>query len=193
MRKPSQFLNKKQAFFVGLTVGLICLVFCLSSPPVTLTSYQSCEVCFSPQMRCTNRIIHAIENTQKNIFVQAFVLTSYPITESLISAFKRGVKVTVILDGKQIRSRHSLHPLLMNAGIPVYNDKIKRGLAHNKVMIFDEDIVLTGSFNFSKSAETANAENILIVKDKNLAAQYLKNWHQRLDVSVPLTLPLNKI
>ncbi len=103
------------------------------------------------------------------------------------------MKVTVILDGKQIRSHHSLHSLLLDAGIPVYSDKIKRGLAHNKVMIFDEDIVLTGSFNFSKSAETTNAENILILKDKNLAAQYLKNWHQRRDVSAPLTLPLNKI
>ncbi|MBS0186082.1 MAG: phospholipase D family protein [Proteobacteria bacterium] len=186
MRKNSNFLTKKQSFFIGITIGLICLIYYFSYQPTTITSYESCDVCFSPHEHCTNKIIHYIETAEKTIFVQAFVLTSYPITNSLIKAFRRGINVNVILDGKQVTSKRSLHPLLIEAGIQVYIDKIKGGLAHNKIMIFDEDIVLTGSFNFSKNADTKNAENILILKDKVLAAHYLENWRQRRDVSMPL-------
>lgn len=186
MKNSPHFLTKKQFFFIGITLGLICFIYYLSSSLNTVTSYKSCEVCFSPYEHCTNRITHYIETAEKTIFVQAFVLTSHPITNSLITAFKRGVKVKVILDGNQVKSKHSLHSLLIEAGISVYSDKIKGGLAHNKVMIFDEDIVLTGSFNFSKNADTKNAENILILKDKILAAHYLENWRQRRDVSLLL-------
>lgn len=187
MKKQSRFFFKKQIFFISLLIGLVFLVSYLSSPSITLTSYKSCEVCFSPHMFCTNRIIHYIENSKKDIFVQAFVLTSKTIAESLISAFRRGVTINIILDGTQIKTRHSLHQMLLDAGIPVSVDKIKKGYAHNKVMIFDGEVVLTGSFNFSKSAETTNAENVLFLKDKTLAHHYLKNWHRRFKVSRPLS------
>ncbi len=186
MKKPSSLLTKKHILFIALLVGVISLVSYLSPPETILTSYESCEVCFSPQMRCTNRIIQYIETAEESIFVQAFVLTSFPIAESLIAASQRGVKVMVILDGKQIKTKHSLHHLLLNAGVPVHIDKIPGGLAHNKVMIFDKEIVLTGSFNFSKNAETTNAENIIIIKDEQLASHYLENWHRRFKVSAPL-------
>ncbi len=50
--------------------------------------------------------------------------------------------------------------------------------AHNKIMIFDGEIVITGSFNFTKQAEEKNAENLLIIKDKALAEKYVQNWQE---------------
>jgi phosphatidylserine/phosphatidylglycerophosphate/cardiolipin synthase-like enzyme len=54
-------------------------------------------------------------------------------------------------------------------------------IAHNKIMIIDGETVITGSFNFTKAAEEKNAENLLVIRDKKLAEQYIKNWkeHER--------------
>lgn len=47
---------------------------------------------------------------------------------------------------------------------------------HNKVIIIDGKIVITGSYNFSQAAETKNAENILIIHSPKLAALYEINF-----------------
>ena len=59
---------------------------------------------------------------------------------------------------------------LVNAGIPVLIDA-KHAIAHNKVMVIDDQTVITGSFNFTKAAEEHNAENLLVIRDKDLAEQ----------------------
>jgi phosphatidylserine/phosphatidylglycerophosphate/cardiolipin synthase-like enzyme len=64
-----------------------------------------------------------------------------------------------------------------DAGIPVYIDSAHQ-IAHNKIMIIDRSTVITGSFNFTKSAEEKNAENLLVIPSKELAAKYYKNWRR---------------
>ena len=54
----------------------------------------------------------------------------------------------------------------------------QHAIAHNKVMIIDGEIVITGSFNFTKAAEVNNAENLLVIHDKKLAERYIKNWQE---------------
>jgi phosphatidylserine/phosphatidylglycerophosphate/cardiolipin synthase-like enzyme len=49
-------------------------------------------------------------------------------------------------------------------------------IAHNKVMIVDDNIVITGSFNFTNSAQTRNAENLLVLRSADLAQNYKANW-----------------
>ena len=59
--------------------------------------------------------------------------------------------------------------------IPTYVDDAHQ-IAHNKIIIIDKQIVITGSFNFSKAAEEGNAENLLIIRNPELAAIYLDNF-----------------
>ena len=67
---------------------------------------------------------------------------------------------------------------LSAGGIPVFIDSSHRpGIAHNKVMVIDQAVVITGSFNFTKAAETRNAENLLIIRDPALAAAYGRNFN----------------
>ena len=66
---------------------------------------------------------------------------------------------------------------LYNQGIPVKIDA-QHTIAHNKVMIIDEETVITGSFNFTKAAEESNAENLLVIHDKKLALAYTRNWQE---------------
>jgi phosphatidylserine/phosphatidylglycerophosphate/cardiolipin synthase-like enzyme len=58
-------------------------------------------------------------------------------------------------------------------------------IAHNKVMVIDGLIVITGSFNFTKAAEESNAENLLVIDDAQLAEKYAKNWQEHFAHSVP--------
>lgn len=65
---------------------------------------------------------------------------------------------------------------LSNAGVPVLIDS-KHAIAHNKVIILDRSVLITGSFNFTKAAEEKNAENLLIIKgNQKLVSEYLKNF-----------------
>jgi hypothetical protein len=53
-------------------------------------------------------------------------------------------------------------------------------IAHNKVMIVDSETVITGSFNFTKSAQAQNAENLMIILDAHIATEYIQNWKDHL-------------
>jgi len=112
-----------------------------------------------------------------NIFVQAYSFTSAPIAKALVNAHKRGVKVEVILDKSQRSAKYTSATFLTNAGIHTYIDD-RHAIAHNKIIIIDKSIVITGSFNFTKAAEEKNAENILVIPSKELARLYLENWQE---------------
>jgi phosphatidylserine/phosphatidylglycerophosphate/cardiolipin synthase-like enzyme len=71
--------------------------------------------------------------------------------------------------------RHSWADFLANQGVPTKIDA-NHAISHNKVIVIDSEIVIAGSFNFTKAAQEKNAENVLIIRDKALAAQYTQNW-----------------
>jgi phosphatidylserine/phosphatidylglycerophosphate/cardiolipin synthase-like enzyme len=70
--------------------------------------------------------------------------------------------------------------------VPVLIDA-RHAISHNKVMVIDGETVLTGSFNFTKAAQEKNAENLLIINDPTLAAQYTQNWEAHRQHSQPYT------
>lgn len=149
-------------------------------PPVTLPqeNQTTLEVYFSPRGECTDAIIRELKKAKNSVLVQAYSFTSVPIAEALVNAHKRGVKVEVILDKSRKAEKKSSAPFLSDRGVQVKIDAT-RGIAHNKVMIIDGEIVITGSFNFTKNAEENNAENLLVIHDKKLALLYTKNWQER--------------
>ena len=81
----------------------------------------------------------------------------------------------VILDKSQRTEKYSSADFLANQGVPTLIDA-NHAISHNKVMIIDGETVITGSFNFTKAAQEKNAENVLIIRDQALAAQYTQNW-----------------
>lgn len=143
---------------------------------LTLKNTQA-KVYFSPNGGCQEAINYTINTAQNVILVQAYTFTSAPIAHALKQAHKRGVKVLIILDRSQMTGRYSGITYLQNAGIPIWIDS-KHAIAHNKVMIIDNEIVITGSFNFTKAAEKSNAENLLIIKNDELAKLYIDNWQE---------------
>lgn len=142
------------------------------------------QVFFSPKGGCTDAIVKTLNEAKKTVLVQAYSFTSAPIAAALRDAHRRGVKVTTILDKSQRTERYTSASFLANAGVPVFID-CKHAIAHNKVIIVDDSIVITGSFNFSKAAEEKNAENLLIITNSDIAKQYTENWQKCLAHSEP--------
>jgi phosphatidylserine/phosphatidylglycerophosphate/cardiolipin synthase-like enzyme len=145
-------------------------------------SPPSVAVYFSPDGGCTQAVVKELAAAQKSVLVQAYSFTSAPIAKALVEAHNRGVEVRVVLDKSQRTEKYSSADFVLHAGIPVWIDA-KHAIAHNKIMIVDGGTVVTGSFNFTKAAEEKNAENLLVIRDKELAAKYKANWDRHLEHS----------
>ena len=147
----------------------------------------SVDLWFSPSGGCTTACVAALDGAKESVYVQAYSFTSAPIAQALVNAKNRGVVVKVILDKSQRSERYTEADFIAHAGIPTWIDA-KHSIAHNKIMVIDEAIIITGSFNFTKSAESSNAENMLVIHAKPMAARYITNWQEHLahsDIYVP--------
>ncbi len=143
-------------------------------------------VCFTPGGACTDVIVDRIGAAQQQVLVQAYSFTSPEIVKALIAAKKRGVDVRAILDksntckdgkGECEKKAAIAADTLAIAKVPTYVDRA-HAIAHNKILIIDGERVITGSFNFTRSAQDRNAENLLVLHDRKLAGQYITNWHE---------------
>jgi phosphatidylserine/phosphatidylglycerophosphate/cardiolipin synthase-like enzyme len=141
-------------------------------------------VCFTPGESCTQTIVEALGAAKQTIIAQAYSFTSAPIAKALLDAHKRGVQVQVILDKSQRNDKCSSADFLANQGVPVTIDA-NHTIAHNKIIIIDGELVMTGSFNFTKAVQQKNAEKLLILRDPALAAQYVQNWEAHRQHSQP--------
>ena len=169
-------------FFVVLLVLLPC-PGCLNTPG-TAVSLPPIEVHFSPKGGCTEAVVKEINAAQSTILVQAYLFTSAPIAKALVDAHKRGVQIKVILDKSQRTEKYSSADFVQHAGITTLIDA-QHAIAHNKVMVIDGQVVVTGSFNFTRAAEGSNAENLLVIRDKTIADKYAANWQAHAQHSEP--------
>jgi len=155
------------------SMALSLLVAALST--LSATAQESftakVQVHFSPEDSPTEALVMALNSAKRTIYVQAYSFTSAPIADALRKAHGRGVDVQVILDRSQKSEKYTVATFLTRAKIPVWIDS-EHAIAHDKVMIIDGETVVSGSFNFTKSAEERNSENMLILESQALAKKY---------------------
>jgi len=133
---------------------------------------------FSPDDSTATEIIDLIRNAEESIHFLAFSFTSDPIAAALIDQAEQGISVSGIFEESQYHSnRGGEYDNLKNAGLDVHLDGNSRNM-HHKLFIIDEEIVITGSYNFSRSAEERNDENTLIIHNAEVAAQYLGEFQR---------------
>jgi phosphatidylserine/phosphatidylglycerophosphate/cardiolipin synthase-like enzyme len=146
-----------------------------SQPATQPTTQATVSVYFSPKGGCTDAVVREIRAAKKSIQVQAYRLTSTPVAAALAAAHERGVEVIIVLDKSTRSPKYSDATYFFNKGIPVFIDDV-HAIAHNKVVLVDDEMVITGSFNFTAAAEQSNAENLLILKSRDLSRTYEKNF-----------------
>lgn len=155
-----------------------------------LAAAGSVEVLFEPRDDTLGAITAVIDAAREQILVQMYVFTSKPLARALVRAAGRGVAVEVLADARSHqRPGKTALPLLLAAGIPVLLET-EFTVAHNKVLIADPSgahpAVVTGSYNFTWSAEHRNAENVLILRDNpSLARAYAENWQRHRRAAQP--------
>lgn len=156
-----------------------------SAPIDEATRAPSVEVFFSPKGGCTDKVVSWIGKS-KSIRVSAYSFTSKPIIAALIAAQKRSGDVKVVLD----REDQGLEPAnqLIAAGVPVWFDLL-HAIAHQKIMIFDGQVIEEGSFNYTQQAETSNSENCNFIHISSVAQTYLTNWTLHQGHSIAATPP----
>jgi phosphatidylserine/phosphatidylglycerophosphate/cardiolipin synthase-like enzyme len=168
---------------------LTALLLCLSTVGASATPLPAAgtvEVLFTPWDDAEGAIVRALGEARGSIHVQAYLLTSRSIAKALQEARARGVTVEILADKEMVsKGDNSQIPKLAAEGIPVWLET-RYAVAHNKVMLIDASgahgIVITGSYNYTWSAQARNAENLLILRDNPaLAKRYLDNWQRHRD------------
>ena len=161
----------------------LALPFSASASAAPLPATGTVEVLFTPWDDAEGAIVRALGEAKSSIHVHAYLLTSRSIARALQEAKARGVTVEILAD-KEMMSKgdNSLIPKLAAEGIPVWLET-RYSAAHNKVLLIDapgtQGIVITGSYNFTWSAQARNAENLLILRgNPALVRRYLENWRR---------------
>jgi len=139
---------------------------------------------FSPQGGAEKAVVDALASAKFKVRISIYVLSSPVIAKAIIDAQERGVDISVIMDSQSAYSKYSLLYELVDHCVTVRVDHAHATM-HNKYAIIDESVVLTGSFNFTKSAELVNAENLLVIQDEKLAARFNEDWEHHLKHSKP--------
>jgi cardiolipin hydrolase len=159
----------------------IFFLFCLflSGQILGATATEHAVVYFSPQDQVEKRLISMIEKEKSSISVAIYCLTHRGIAAALVDAKKRGVAVDIVVDRFSVKVKSPLGKMVA-AGIPVHvwdpdpdhRKKAHRPLMHNKFCIFGDDLVWTGSFNFTYEGARMHEENVVVIRDAALAAAY---------------------
>ena len=136
------------------------------------------EIYFSPDDHVARRIVKLLRDAQHSIYFMAYSFTANDFGDILRQKAQDGLAVEGVMDESQIKSNQGTEfDGFRLFGLPVYVDGNK-GLMHHKVIVIDGQIVITGSYNFTLSAERTNDENVLIFHNTQIAAQYLTEFQR---------------
>ena len=177
-------MNSKLKFYRGALVFL----FLFLSASGSNGAGMAVQACFSPDGRCSNQILREIGQAKQEILAAVYALTSDELAWALIQARKRGLKVQVIIDqGFDKENKTSKGSFLSQQQVPVRRisgigkgkgqGQGDKGLMHQKFAVIDQNVVLTGSYNWTLSAEKFNHENLLVFRDaRPLADEYRREF-----------------
>lgn len=156
-----------------------------NTPHQTLTvAGVSLENYFAPEDGVRLQVLAELADAQESIYFLVFSFTDDAIGEAMVQRAANGVEVRGVFEGRNATSSQSEYRRLRRAGLDVRKDS-NPAIMHHKVMVVDERTVITGSFNFSVSAEQENDENVVIVHDPRVAALYVEEFWRIYNDAVP--------
>ena len=144
---------------------------------VTLDDGTVVYVRFSPDDGIDDMIESLINAAEESVYMLAYSFASQDIAERLYQADKDGLDVIVICeDGKAYTDGGGQCGPLAEEGVSVYVDGYEDNLMHEKVIILDNSVVITGSYNFTRSADKRNDEQVLVIQSPEIADLYLEEF-----------------
>ena len=168
------------------TIRYIALAALLCAPALSHAE-ANIQVGFSPEGSARKLVLETIASAKLSIQMLAYSFEAPDIMQALVDAKKRGVDVRVVIDKKRNQGKASKAAMdfVTSNGVELRTNEHFH-IHHDKTIIVDGHTVETGSFNFAPSAETANSENVIVIRDMpDVARQYLAHWQSRWDLGKP--------
>ncbi|TYZ13503.1 DUF1669 domain-containing protein [Hymenobacter lutimineralis] len=162
------------------------LLMPLAAAPSTHT-----EVYFSPLDDCADAIRRFIQRAAHSLQVCVFTISDDRITDALLAAHRRGVRVQLLTDNEKLYDKGSDIRQLHAAGIPIHLDATANHM-HHKFAVADGRSVLTGSYNWTRSASLYNHENLLITDDPEAIRSYQQEFERLWAELPPMPPPVGK-
>lgn len=135
------------------------------------------EVCFSPGEQCRRRIAHHLDTARSSADICVFTITDDRLAAPILDCHRRGIRVRVITDDDKSSDPGSDVDRLARAGVPVRRDMSEHHM-HHKFAVFDRETLVTGSYNWTRSAADHNRENVLISDDARLVRCYVDAFEE---------------
>ncbi len=135
------------------------------------------KVYFSPGPDCLNAITENLLKAEKEVKICVFTISDNRIVEALRDIQLRGVRVKIITDNDKRFDKGSDINYLIERGFQVKADATPAHM-HHKFAIIDNKICLTGSYNWTRSAETRNYENVLVTDSRKTCKSYNKEFNR---------------
>lgn len=170
------YIKEFEEMFVGNAFGETVIP---DTPhPLVTIGETEIQVYFSPDDGVLNALMPLLDGAQESIYFLAFSFTSNELGDLVRQKAEAGLTVAGVMDEEQISSNQGTEfDPFRQAELDVLIDGID-GQMHHKVFIVDEKIVVLGSYNFSRSAEERNDENLLIVHDADMARQFMLEFQR---------------
>ncbi len=183
-RKKQAKVGMKEGFryyFLCFLLLFFPLLFSSScypkNEPPFFSSQQLYYAYFSPQDSLYVHLVRLIQEAEKSIYAAFYKLELKEVSDALLKAHKRGVKVRIFTDDITSRSEKSRLDSL-NKFFPVKTDKDPVSFMHHKFCVIDRKIVWTGSFNPTYSGSSRQNNNALVIMSSLLAAQFIKEFER---------------
>lgn len=171
---------KFNELFVGQQFGRHATVGA-QTPQMNIGGVQV-ENYFSPVDLVMDKLIAYVQGAQRSIRFIAFTYTDVNLANAMIERFQAGVDVKGVIENRGA-SNGAMVPLFC-ATLPVQVDGNKYTM-HHKVIVIDESIVITGSYNFTKSADDENDDNVIVIHSPALARLYLQEFDRVNSIAQP--------
>ena len=143
--------------------------------PAPKASAATARVFHSPGTACLNAINSLLKIARRSVDICVFTITDDRITNRILDAHRRGVAVRVITDNDKAFDKGSDAQRLARSGVPVRTDNTPDHM-HHKYAVVDGNTVLTGSYNWTRSAASHNFENLMITDDPAVVRSYVAEF-----------------
>ena len=130
---------------------------------------------FSPENSGQDELKELLLSSKKAIWACVFTISDDELANALITKHKEGLNVKVISDNDKVFDRGSDIFKMKDAGIPIKVDDTRHHM-HHKFALIDHEILVNGSYNWTRSADQYNHENLIITKDEALVNDFTKEY-----------------
>jgi phosphatidylserine/phosphatidylglycerophosphate/cardiolipin synthase-like enzyme len=130
---------------------------------------------FSHHDNIRDFVIKILKSAQKDLKICMFTISDDPIAETVAGCHKMGIQVRVITDDGKIFDKGSDIYSLDRTGVKIKIDSF-RSLMHHKFVIIDNQKLLTGSYNWTRTGSDVNNENVLLTTNGNIVRAYRKEF-----------------